>query len=288
MDDFKSFEQFQKEKSAGEQLDITNTGKYDAVQNEPDGSFPQEYESSGKKRHSKIHLKPGAYVILFCLFVLLILLSLLFLPIPFGYVNVYNTSSITLEDVLFDGNVRSPVNVLQISTSDLEERLGHDLRVQEVHVARESPFSIGVDITESRPVAVVQGEFLYIVLDETGRVIESESSIKQLNVPFITGKKLGNVLLGQTVTDIDIQKGLLFIKSLSLDGEKIFSEVNIGNPYNITAYTRGGVTVHLGKGENIDEQAALAENMVGDIKARGLSVEYIDANTSSPFIKLSR
>ena len=31
-----------------------------------------------------------------------------------------------------------------------------------------------------------------------------------------------------------------------------------------------------------------AENMVNDVKARNLSVEYLDANVTNPFIKLKK
>lgn len=44
--------------------------------------------------------------------------------------------------------------------------------------------------------------------------------------------------------------------------------------------------MRLGSGPDMAGQARLAENMVGDVKARGLSVEYLDANPASPFIKL--
>lgn len=44
----------------------------------------------------------------------------------------------------------------------------------------------------------------------------------------------------------------------------------------------------LGNGSDMAGQARLAENMVGDVKARGLSVEYLDANLASPFIKLKK
>ena len=69
---------------------------------------------------------------------------------------------------------------------------------------------------------------------------------------------------------------------------KAFSELNLGNEDNIRAYTRDGVTVRLGDGSDMAQQAELAENMVGDVKARGLSVEYVDANLASPFIKLKK
>lgn len=287
MDEFKTFEQFQKESQLREPSQAPPEDANHTSVSEGDG-IDRMPRSAHRKTRSRIHLRAGAYGILFFGFLLLILFALLFLPIPFGYITLYNTTAMTEDDVLFDGNIRRPVNVLQISTSDLEERLGHDLRVQAVHVARESPFSIGVAISDSRPIAVAKGEFLYIVLDESGRVIEADSAIKQLNVPFITGKKLGNVLLGETVTDESVQKALLFVKNLSPDGEKVFSEIHIGNPNKITAYTRGGITVYLGDGEHMEEQAVLAENMVGDIKARDLSVEYINANISAPFIKLRK
>lgn len=54
------------------------------------------------------------------------------------------------------------------------------------------------------------------------------------------------------------------------------------------AYTRGGIAVHLGEGDQMQERAALAENMVSDVKARGLAVEYIDASLTSPYIKLKK
>ena len=54
------------------------------------------------------------------------------------------------------------------------------------------------------------------------------------------------------------------------------------------AYTRDGISVRLGNTEDLEEQAVLAENMVNDVKARNLSVEYLDANVTNPFIKLKK
>ena len=118
--------------------------------------------------------------------------------------------------------------------------------------------------------------------------MDTQTSISGLDLPIITGKKLGNLLLEDIVQEESINKALQFISSLSQDGFKQFSEVNIGQPNNIIAYTRDGIAVHLGPGEHIDKQAVMAENMVGDIMARGLSVEYIEVNLTSPFIKLKK
>ena len=105
---------------------------------------------------------------------------------------------------------------------------------------------------------------------------------------MITGKKLGNVLLGDKLDDAQIHTALEFINGLTEDGIKIFSEVNVGNTDNLMAYTRGGISVHLKNGTDMEKKAALAESMVNDVKARELSVEYLDANLAAPFIKLKR
>lgn len=168
------------------------------------------------------------------------------------------------------------------------KRLLNDIRIEEVDVSRQFPFTINIKVKERKPLVIVQGEFCYAILDKTGLVIETETSLKKANYPMITGKKWGNLLLGDTVSESDVLLALKFINSLSEDGVKLFSEINIGNKDNIIAYTRSGIAVKLGNGKNIVDQAKLAENMVGDISSRQLSVEYIDANTSSPFIKLKK
>lgn len=220
--------------------------------------------------------------------IVIIFVSLMIFPLPFGEIRISGTKEITMNDVIFEGKLKQPTNVLQISASNLQQRLSHDIRISNVTVKRAFPWYIDVDITDRKPLAVVQGDYVYAVLDQSGFVMETETSLKGVDLPLITGKKAGNVLLGDTITDPSIQKALLFISSLTPDGFKAFSEVNVGQDNNIIAYTREGIAVHLGNGDKMKEQAPLAENMVGDVKARGLNVEYIDVNVSSPFIKLKK
>ncbi|MDU1773079.1 MAG: FtsQ-type POTRA domain-containing protein, partial [Dialister micraerophilus] len=218
----------------------------------------------------------------------IIVVSLLFLPIPFGNLTVTGNDIIKTEDIFFEAEIKKPINIFQIRTSNVEKRLLNDIRIEEVDVSRQFPFTINIKVKERKPLVIVQGEFCYAILDKTGLVIETETSLKKANYPMITGKKWGNLLLGDTVSESDVLLALKFINSLSEDGVKLFSEINIGNKDNIIAYTRSGIAVKLGNGKNIADQAKLAENMVGDISSRQLSVEYIDANTSSPFIKLKK
>lgn len=284
MHEYNDFENFQK-KIRNEHVNVSENDNKDLNDKNFDD---KKIRKVIKKR--KRHKKNKKFKVLFYLiiFIIIIVVSLLFLPIPFGNLTVTGNDIIKTEDIFFEAEIKKPINIFQIRTSNVEKRLLNDIRIEEVDVSRQFPFTINIKVKERKPLVIVQGEFCYAILDKTGLVIETETSLKKANYPMITGKKWGNLLLGDTVSESDVLLALKFINSLSEDGVKLFSEINIGNKDNIIAYTRSGIAVKLGNGKNIADQAKLAENMVGDISSRQLSVEYIDANTSSPFIKLKK
>ena len=288
MDNFKSFNEFLKEQH-GQKPEIQDR---QPASPEPPSPVEQPEEPVRKKKRKKENHHAGSsmknYIFGGVVVVLAGILALFLLPIPLGYISLSGTNVLTVDDILFEGKIRQPVNVLQVSTSDLTRRLSKDIRVSSVTVTRKFPFVLSVDITDRRPVAIVQDQFGYAFVDAEGMVMDTTQSIKKVDVPLITGKKMGNLLLGDKINGDDVARALDFLNSLSPDGLKVFSEINIGNPDSIMADTRDGINVRLGDGSNMAEQAKLAENMVGDVKARKLSVEYVDANLASPFIKLKK
>ena len=275
MDNFKSFNDFRRELHEGkipeqkprEETEVTPEDPSQDIEAKEAPRVSRKKKRKGFRIRQSILLAGGG--------LLLAALGIFLLPLPLGYIH-------------FEGQIRQPVNVLQISASGLAERLSHDIRVAHVEVSRGFPFVLEVHIEDREPLAIMQAEYSYIVLDKEGMVIDSVQSIRKGDVAMITGKRMENLLLGDTVSQEDLDKALAFLNALSPEGQRFFSEINIGNPENIRAYTRDGITVRLGSGSDMEAQAKLAENMVGDVKARGLSVEYVDANLSSPFIKLKK
>ena len=294
MNEFKSFDDFRHEQHRSPEEGNQRV-------NADSGISPDSYESAEQlqgdppQKEPVRHLHPSGrtdhfrrILYIFAVGFLILLIGLFMLPIPLGTIILSGTDKVTMEDVLFEGKIQTPVNVLKVNTSDLQSTLHDDLRVSEVNVYRSFPLTIHVDITDRVPVAILQSEFSYVYVDKEGIVIETTQALHDVKVPLITGTKMGNLLLGDQIEGQDIDLALQFLNNLTPSGLDVFSEINIGNDKNIRAYTRDGITVHLGNGENMDKQAQLAENMVGDVHARGLSVEYIDANFSAPFIKLKK
>lgn len=273
MAEFQSFGEFQKE--------LHEPGAARHSPETPPDSVPPIHRPPRKRSWRKLFLRgAGGLAALAC--------AVLFLPLPVGDVRLHGGETLTREDVLFDGGITEPVNVFQISTSELEDRLRQDVRVADVEVSRSFPAYIDVTVTERKPAAVIQDAMGYAFLDKDGVVTLTSRSIRGLDLPMITGIKLEHALLGDTVRQAAVQTALQFLGGLSPRGAQIFSEINIGNPDNIMAYTRDGIAVRLGDGSSMTARAELAENLVGDVKVRGLAVEYIDASLTSPYIKLKQ
>lgn len=275
MAEFKSFDDFQKELHGA---------------NNDSPQIPEEKAVHKKPRHAskknKMHVRKYVWSVIGSL--LFVGSVLFFTPVSIGSIRIYGNETLTRGDILFDGNLTEPINVFQINTSDFEERLKQDVRIYRAEVNRSFPAYVDVHIAERKPIAVIQKDIGYAILDRDGMVIQTGTAIHGMDFPMITGVSLDNALLGDVITRESVKMALQFLGVLSIQGIQVFSEINIGNQDNIIAYTRDGIAIRLGDGSSIKERAELAENMVSDVKVRGLSVEYIDASLTSPYIKLKK
>lgn len=251
-----------------------------------DSDEPGYYQNGGEPPEPPKH--PHAWrrrIVLIGAGVLLLWLLLFILPIPFGSITVTGSQNVTVSDVMAAGNIRYPVNLLQINASQLEERLQHDLRVDSVKVTYVLPLTLQVNVTERRAAAVVATQFGFATLDAKGQVINVGAAIEDTSALIISGIKLGNVLLGDQIDEPVIKGALTYLNSLSDEGRKQIAEINVGDANQLIAYTVDGLPLHLGDTTDMDKKGPLSENMLRDVKARGVAAQYLDVNVKAPFIK---
>lgn len=277
MPDFKSFSEFQGELHSSEQRPAAVQPKTA----EEDTERKSRHHFHGSSGHRWKQYGISGFIICIC-----IIMGILFLPVPFGDIRLTGNDKVTRDDILFDGAVEMPLNVWQIRTSELEDRLSRDVRIGQVSVTRSFPLHIDIQIEEREPVAVIQEEFGYALLDNDGTVVRTVSTLRNVNLPMITGVKLDNKLLGDVVQNASVISALEFLGGLSQKGIESFSEINMGNPEHIVAYTRDGVPVWLENGKQMNDRAVLAEKMLKDMRMRNLAVEYVGVNLNSPYFKM--
>ncbi|WP_126938632.1 cell division protein FtsQ/DivIB [Veillonella sp. VA142] len=214
-----------------------------------------------------------------------VLIGLFTLPLPIGQIQVTGNSQLTSEDVVHIGDLGYPVNILRVRTGALEERLQKDLRVDTVHVSYALPLTLQVDVKERKAMVVVPSQFGFVSLDRHGMVIASSATIPDTTVPIISGVRLGNALLGDTIEAEGIRGAITYMEAFSEDTRKQIGEINVGDADKMIAYTVEGLPIHIGDRNNLEEKAKITTDMLVDISQRHVSAEFIDVNIKSPFIK---
>lgn len=214
-----------------------------------------------------------------------IVIGLFTLPLPIGQIQVTGTSQLTSEDVVHIGDLGYPVNILRVRTGALEERLQKDIRVDTAHVSYALPLTLQVDVKERKALVVVPSQFGFVSLDRNGMVIASSATIPDTTVPIISGVRLGNALLGDTIEAEGIRGAIAYMEAFTEEGRKKIGEINVGDADKMIAYTVEGLPIHIGDRNNLEEKAKITTDMLVDIAQRHVSAEFIDVNIKSPFIK---
>ncbi|WP_127166058.1 cell division protein FtsQ/DivIB [Veillonella sp. CHU732] len=214
-----------------------------------------------------------------------ILIGLFTLPLPIGQIQVTGNSQLTSEDVVHIGDLGYPVNILRVRTGALEERLQKDIRVDTAHVSYALPLTLQVDVKERKALVVVPSQFGFVSLDRNGMVIASSATIPDTTVPIISGVRLGNALLGDTIEAEGIRGAIAYMEAFTEEGRKKIGEINVGDADKMIAYTVEGLPIHIGDRNNLEEKAKITADMLVDIAQRHVSAEFIDVNIKSPFIK---
>ncbi|VBB06216.1 polypeptide-transport-associated ftsq-type [Lucifera butyrica] len=202
-----------------------------------------------------------------------------------GSVVVQGNKYITAEDVYRIAEIPERVNIFRLDTGEIQRRLLQDLRIAQVTVKRKFPATILIQVKERQPIAYLASSYGFIEVDKQGVVLAAFKNLKQMNVPVITGTRLGDVYVGDTVDSDLIKKVLQYLSLLDEPSLNQLSEVNVKVPQEVVAYTLNSVCIRLGGSDRLAEKAKLTNDILREINEKKMAVEYIDLNYASPFIK---
>lgn len=219
----------------------------------------------------------------------LLIAFFLFINSPYftvGTVLVEGNNYVTVEEVLRVAGVPERVNIFRLKTTELSDRLMNDLRVAEVRVERKFPATIIINLKERQPLAFVASQYGFVEIDRRGVVMAAFKNLKQVKVPVITGVRLGNVYVGDQVNNPGLLNVLTYLEALDEDVLNQLSEVNIKSTDELVAYTTNSVYIRVGDSQRLSEKAKLTGEILQEIAAKKMVVDYIDLNYTSPIIKL--
>lgn len=247
--------------------------------------------SQGKKKSTKRRTRRLSRGMIFLILIAVIIGIFVYTPFfTLREIKLVGAAYLTSDDIIKIGNIYMGEPLFQLETDEVTKRLQQDLRIEEVRVKRDLPFTLEVEIKERRPLATIVCDYGYLDLDRNGKVLDSYKTLKVMPIPMITGALAKDLYIGDDVDDKIVQKILFFLQQLSETSLNKLSEVAVIDANYIVAYTNTAqaVQIRIGKLERLEEKARLTEDFLQDLELNPHKVEYVDFNYTAPFIKLAQ
>jgi cell division protein FtsQ len=227
------------------------------------------------------------FLLVFILLIFFIgMISLLCSPVfSVSRVQVSGNMYMSQDEVIRIAGLPDRVNMFRLTTSEIQTKLCKDLRIEQAVVQRSFPSTIKIQIIERKPIASVACEYGFLEIDKKGMVLAVHKTIKDMQVPIITGVVLHNLYIGDSVLDSTCLKVLEYLAQLDETSVNQISEVHIAALDQIVAYTRNSVQIRLGSTDRLVEKAKATQDFIQNMQNMKQSIEYIDFNFTAPFIK---
>lgn len=192
-------------------------------------------------------------------------------------IELVGAERLTPEDIARAGNLEVGVNLFAFSLRDLTAAIEQNPLVESVRLSRRVPGRLVVRIEERRPVAYLSSGAEIWAVDAVGHPLFTSERMS-MAVPVITLDPPAVVAPGARLWDPHLANALGFIGALSVKARSNLSEVH-SEPTGLVAYSRDGVTIRLGIGGDVAEQARVLDALLEKIDDGNLKVSRIDLSS---------
>ncbi|MBQ2896921.1 MAG: FtsQ-type POTRA domain-containing protein [Clostridia bacterium] len=158
-------------------------------------------------------------------------------------------------------------NIFRLNIKKSKAQVKKIAYIDEVSIARHLPGGVMIKVTERVPVACIKYANGYMLIDKTGRLLETVK--EQLNFPEIVGIKLAKQKAGETLKTTDEQRIVAMGELLDTLKEHELLErtslINIKNADNVTFIIDGNKTVKTGGNYRLDYKLKMLEATVSEL-----------------------
>ena len=151
-------------------------------------------------------------------------------------------------------------NLFKVSEEKLTEKLSKDLPyIKSVTVERKLPDTIIINVEAAKEVAAITTKKGFVLLDETGKVLDKNASILKENVAVVNNVKLKEYIEGEKVILTDEKKTETLIKlfeAIKNADMQLLTEIDLKNVNDIKIKYDDRITFAVGSLTNIETKLA--------------------------------
>ena len=177
-----------------------------------------------------------------------------------------NTITISGDKVYSDkmvtekSGIETGENLFKINEEKLSQKLSNDLPyIKSVTVERKLPDTIIINVEAAKEVAAITTQNGFVLLDETGKVLDKDASILKENVAVINNVKLKEYVEGGRVVLTDEKKTETLIKlfeAIKNTDMQLLTEIDLNNVNDIKIKYDDRITFEVGSLTNIETKLA--------------------------------
>lgn len=151
-------------------------------------------------------------------------------------------------------------NLFKVNEEKLSEKLSKDLPyIKSVTVERKLPDTVIINVEAAKEVGAITTKKGFVLLDETGKVLDKDASILKENVAVINNIKLKEYIEGEKVALTDEKKTEALIKlfeAIENADMQLLTEIDLKNINDIKIKYDDRITFAVGSITNIETKLA--------------------------------
>ena len=221
-----------------------------------------EVRSINKKKMSRRRkLKKNMLSILLALIVMCVGIVLVFsLFFKINTITITGDKVYSEKMVTDKSGIEIGENLFKINEEKLTEKLSKDLPyIKSVTVERKLPDTIIINVEAAKEIAAIATQNGFVLLDETGKVLDKDASILKENVAVINNVKLKEYAEGEMIILTDEKKTETLLKlfeAIKKADMQLLTEIDLKNINDIKIKYDDRITFAVGSLTNIDTKLA--------------------------------
>lgn len=221
-----------------------------------------EVRSINKKKMSRRRkLKKNIFSALLALLVMCVGVVLVFsLFFKINNITISGDKAYSDKMVVEKSGIEFGENLFKVNEEKLSKKLSKDLPyIKNVTIERKLPDTIIINVEASKEVGAITTQKGFVLLDETGKVLDKNASILKENVAVINNVKLKEYTEGETVVLTDEKKTETLIKlfeAIKNAEMQLLTEIDLKNVNDIKIKYDDRITFAVGSLTNIETKLA--------------------------------
>lgn len=249
--------------------------RQDATQETRYNARPDERHQLGKQER-----QPSAKSSRFGHYMLLILLAMAAVTVVIGLnafaiknIDVTGNNTVTADSVIALSGINKGENILKINLDQAKKNIESDPLLEVLGISRVLPDKIKIDIRQRAPHGAIAWLGSYVIIDETGYVLDVRPDLPAGQYPLVSGIDVASADKGKKVTganDAEMKTMYDLLTALyNNSAMQYVSSANLANNNDIMLLTGEGIQIDMGRATDLDKKAQWIACTVPELRTHG-------------------